>query len=158
VYAGGQHDRWDEDYTPVSKQLLEHLIGVLRGHVARWEWSQGAPDEARAYYELMASTCTALGGVIAVEAAQERYGGAREIVLLIQNFLQLPQAGEYVDAVRDDRDVDSAVIETLKGLHWQIQKRRMGELATQRPKGDQRQWRRRGRVRVGHGRPSTQGR
>jgi hypothetical protein len=38
LYPFGLHHRWDEDYTPVSKQLLEHLIEVLCGHVARWEW------------------------------------------------------------------------------------------------------------------------
>jgi hypothetical protein len=73
----------------------------------------------------MAATCTALGGVIAAEAATVRYGGAREIVLLIQDFLASARAGELLDAVRTDRDVDADVVEALKSAAGPIQKRRM---------------------------------
>jgi hypothetical protein len=129
LYDWGLHHRWDENYMPVSKQLLAHLIAVLHGHVARWEWSQGASDEAQEYYELMAATCTALGGAIAAEAANERHGGAREIVLLIQDFLEWVRADEHLDAVRTDPEVDGEVVEALKALHGPLRKRRRDDVA-----------------------------
>jgi hypothetical protein len=132
VYLAGAHRQRSSlciGYTPISKQLLAHLIEVLCGHATRWEWSQGSPAEAQEYYELMAVTCTALEGVIAAEAATVRHGGAREEVLLIQDFLASARAGELRDAVRTDRDVDGDVVDALKTASGPIQKRRMEQLA-----------------------------
>lgn len=69
----------------------------------------------------MAAPCAALGGAIAAEAATVRHGGAREIVLLIQDFLASAWAGELLDAMRTDRDVDGDVVDALKAAARPIQ-------------------------------------
>jgi hypothetical protein len=74
----------------------------------------------------------AVGSVIALEVAKERHRGARKVVLLIQDFFESPNRGEHRDAVRGDPYVAGAVIDALKALHWQIQKRRMEQSAQPR--------------------------
>ena len=70
--------------------------------------------------------------MIALGAAKERHRGAREVVLLIQDFCESPNRGEHLDAVRGDPYVEGDVIDALKALHWQIQKRRMEQSAQPR--------------------------
>jgi hypothetical protein len=46
--------------------------------------------------------------------------------------LQGPQAADHLDAIRGEAEVDDEVVDALKTLHWQIQKRRMEQAAKPR--------------------------
>ena len=54
-----------------------------------------------------------------------RHDAAYETLLLLQSFLQGPHAADHLEAIRGEAGVDDEVVDALKTLHWQIQKRRM---------------------------------
>ena len=75
-----------------------------------------------------------LAGLFAAFATRDRHDAAYETLLLLQNFLQGPHAADHLEAIRGEADIDDEVVDALKTLHWQIQKRRM-ELAAKPRRG-----------------------
>jgi hypothetical protein len=122
----------EQSFLPVSSALLEDTVDVLRAHIAGFDWPQGSPAEARAYLRVMGSTSAVLAGLLAAFATRDRHDAAYETLLLLQGFLQGPQAADHLEAIRGETDVDDEVVDALKTLHWQIQTRRMEQAATLR--------------------------
>jgi hypothetical protein len=127
----------EPSFMPVSSEILEDTVDVLRAHIAGFDWPQGSGGEARAYLRVMSSTSAVLAGLLAAFATRGRHDAAYETLLLLQSFLQGPQAADHLEAIRGAADVDDEVVDALKTLHWQIQKRRMEQAATlRRVQGD----------------------
>ena len=125
-------DRLHEpSFMPVSTEILEDTVDVLRAHIAGFDWPQGSGGEGRAYLRVMSSTSAVLAGLLAAFATRGRHDAAYE-TLLLQSFLQGPQAADHLDAIRGEAEVDDEVVDALKTLHWQIQKRRMEQAAKPR--------------------------
>jgi hypothetical protein len=122
----------EPSFMPVSSEILEDTVDVLRAHIAGFDWPQGSGGEARAYLRVMSSTSAVLAGLLAAFATRGRHDAAYETLLLLQSFLQGPQAADHLEAIRGEADVDDEVVDALKTLHWQIQKRRMEQAATLR--------------------------
>jgi hypothetical protein len=130
--TGDRSSYWGNHYMAVPRDLVADMVEVLCEHLALFEWAQGTPAEVHAYYRLMAGTATALGGLLAARAASERHNGAKALLALVQDFLDHPEANEHLDAMRDQRDVEGAVIEGLQALHRPIQRRRVEQTVKQR--------------------------
>jgi hypothetical protein len=137
IYAWDrQEPSWGYARMAVPTDLVADLIDVLRGHLASFEWPQGTSEEARAYFRLMDATSTTLGGLLRSHAARERHDGAYDLLLVLQSFLTGPRAADHLDAIRGWSDIDPDVVDALKALHWQVQKRRMEQAAMpRRPEG-----------------------
>ena len=105
-------------------QKSADLIDVLRGHLASFEWPQGTPEEARAYFRLMDATSTTLGGLLRSHAARERHDGVYDLLVLLQSFMEGSRATEHLEAMRGDPGFYKALIDPLIALHRQIQKER----------------------------------
>ena len=126
-------DRLHEpSFMPVSTEILEDTVDVLRAHIAGFDWPQGSGGEGRAYLRVMSSTSAVLAGLLAAFATRGRHDAAYETLLLLQSVLQGPQAADHLDAIRGEAEVDDEVVDALKTLHWQIQKRRMEQAAKPR--------------------------
>ena len=122
----------EPSFMPVSSEILEDTVDVLRAHIAGFDWPQGSSAEARAYLRVMGSTSAVLAGLLAAFATRDRHDAAYETLLLLQSFLWGPQAADHLEAIRGEADVDDEVVDALKTLHWQIQKRRMEQAAKPR--------------------------
>jgi hypothetical protein len=122
----------EQSFMPVSSEILEDTVDVLRAHIAGFDWPQGSPAEARAYLRVMGSTGAVLAGLLAAFATRDRHDAAYETRLLLQSFLQGPHAADHLEAIRGEADVDDEIVDALKTLHWQIQKRRMEQAAKPR--------------------------
>jgi hypothetical protein len=122
----------EPSFMPVSSEILEDTVDVLRAHIAGFDWPQGSGGEGRAYLRVMSSTSAVLAGLLAAFATRGRHDAAYETLLLLQSFLQGPQAADHLEAIRGAADVDDEVVDALKTLHWQIQKRRMEQAAKPR--------------------------
>jgi hypothetical protein len=122
----------EPSFMPVSSEILEDTVDVLRAHIAGFDWPQGSGGEARAYLRVMSSTSAVLAGLLAAFATRGRHDAAYETLLLLQSFLQGPQAADHLEAIRGAADIDDEVVDALKTLHWQIQKRHMEQAAKPR--------------------------
>jgi hypothetical protein len=118
----------------VAHDLVHDPIRVLCAHAASFWWPEAvSAKEARGYFQLMSATTAVLAGLFDAEAARQKRCGARQLVLMVQHFLDSPHASDHLDAIRGAwSDVDSEVTDALKALHWQIQKRRMEQTANER--------------------------
>jgi hypothetical protein len=123
---------WGNHYIAVPRDLVADIVEVLCEHLTLFQWAQGTPAELHAYYRLMAGTATALGGLLAARAANERHAGASALLALVQDFLDHPEASEHLDAMRGQRDVQGDVVEGLQALYRPIQRRRAEQVVTQR--------------------------
>ena len=131
-HAPDRPSYWGNHYMAVPRDLVADIVEVLCEHLALFEWAQGTPAEVHAYYRLMAGTATALGGLLAARAATERHAGAQALLALVQDFLDHPEAGEHLDAMRDQRDVEGDVVAGLQALYGPIQRRRVEQVVKQR--------------------------
>jgi hypothetical protein len=131
-HAADRPSYWGNHYLAVPRDLVADIVEVLSEHLALFEWPQGTPAEVHAYYRLLAGTATALGGLLAARAACERHAGAHELLALVQDFLDHPEASEHLDAMRGQRDVKGDVVDGLQALYGPIQRRRVEQVVKQR--------------------------
>jgi hypothetical protein len=109
-------ERLGDRNAQVPRDLVAAIIEVLSEHLALFEWPHGTPAEVHAYYRLLAGTATALGGLLASRAASERHAGAHELLALVHDFLDHPDASEHLEAMRGQRDVAGDVVDGLQAL------------------------------------------
>jgi hypothetical protein len=131
-HAGDRPSYWGDRYMPVPCDLVADIVEVLCEHLTLFQWIQGTPAQVHAYYRLMAGTATALGGLLGARAARERQAGARALLALVQDFLDHPEARQYLEAMRGQPDVEGDVVNGLQELHGPIQRRRAEQVVTQR--------------------------
>jgi hypothetical protein len=112
IYPWGREFNWEGVYMAVSVELVEHVIDVLRAHLAAGWPEEGLSVEDDAAHRLIATSCSALGGLLNAHAAHYRRHGARELVFQIQDYL-IDARGE----VRAEQDV-KAELEALRDERW----------------------------------------
>jgi hypothetical protein len=132
AHTGDGPSYWGNHYMAVPRDLVADIVEVLGEHLALFEWPQGTPAEMHAYYRLMAGTATAMGGLLAARAAREHHNGARALLALVQDFLEHPEAGEHLEALRGQRDVDRDVVQGLQALYGPIHRRRIDQVVKPR--------------------------
>jgi hypothetical protein len=131
-HAADRPSYWGNHYLAVPRDLVADVVEVLCEQLALFEWARGTPAEVHAYYRLMAGTATSLGGLLAARAASERHNGAGALLTVVQDFLAHPEAGEHLNAMRGQRDVDGEVVEGLQALYGPLQRWRMEQVVQQR--------------------------
>jgi hypothetical protein len=132
AHAPDRPSYWGNHSIAVPRDLVADIIEVLSEHLALFEWPHGTPAEVHAYYRLLAGTATALGGLLASRAASERHAGAHELLAVVHDFLDHPDASEHLEAMRGQRDVAGDVVDGLQALYRPIQIRRAEQIVKQR--------------------------
>jgi hypothetical protein len=124
IYPWGRPFKWEEMPKAVSVQLVEHVMGVLRAHLARSWPAGGLPIHDDADHRLVAATCSALGSLVEAHAAPHHRHGVRELALQIQDLLHAPPKAGEIQSLRDDRDITPAVYYSLLALiaQWVMQR------------------------------------
>ena len=96
------------------------LLGSRDDHPHRWRWWRTALT--------LLYLCERCDVLLEVGAAPEPRRSPRRM----GSDLESPDHGEHPDADRGNRDGDGGVIDALKALHRQIQKKRMEQLPKKR--------------------------